>query len=300
MVEENRPGLAEPAMPSRPVILAIIAFWLATTTWLIYREVLPTLQSREPPPYTIDLADEVSAQSISWSVKQRDTSKQVKKEKDPVIIGMVQTQVKRNKADHHFILSAEFRPRNTNVLGVTQLKSEYTVTRAGDLRELEIRLESFKIGDQTSELVIKGKVEKGWFTPSIPNPGGLLLPPLQPVAVAGHGNVLNPLHPLNRLKGLRAGQQWVQPLFDPLAIAVSSVAVPGLGPPPLRQLHAEVMLGVLDWNDIREVPCWKIEYRDGDDRVVARTWVRREDGLVLQQDASHAGRMLILERIPAR
>jgi hypothetical protein len=275
-------------MPSRPVILAIIAFWLASTTWLIYREVLPTLQSREPPPYTIDLADEVSAQSISWEV--RDKGKEN--------FGTVQTQVRR-QPDHNFILSAEYKPNNLDVLGlrIKELSSRYTVTRAGDLRELEITLESFKIGDETFRLKIEGHVEKGLFTPSISGAKGL--PPLQPVAVAGHGNVLNPLHPLNRLKGLRANQQWVQPLFDPLAIAVSSMAGSGLLSPPMRQLHAEVMLGVLYWNGTPEVPCWKIEYRDENNRVVARTWVRREDGQVLQQDANHAGRSLLLKRIPA-
>ena len=44
----------------------------------------------------------------------------------------------------------------------------------------------------------------------------------------------------------------------------------------------------------------KIEYREpGKTRVVARTWVRRRDGLVLQQEASHEGMNVVLLRDPA-
>jgi hypothetical protein len=97
------------------------------------------------------------------------------------------------------------------------------------------------------------------------------------------------------LKGLRAGQQWVQPVVDPLMMSVSSL----LAPPPLRQLDADVDSSTLFWNGA-EVLCWRIDYRERPDKIVARTWVRREDGLVLQQEASHAGRELILQRLVMR
>ena len=45
-------------MPARPLLLAILFFWVATTGWLFYKELWPHLRSGQPPPYTIDLADE--------------------------------------------------------------------------------------------------------------------------------------------------------------------------------------------------------------------------------------------------
>src|SRR5207253_2067046 len=58
-------------MPPRWMTWAIVAFWLATTTWLVVREVAPRWRAGEPPPYTIDLTDEVSRQDIHWIVVQR-------------------------------------------------------------------------------------------------------------------------------------------------------------------------------------------------------------------------------------
>jgi hypothetical protein len=275
-------------MPPRPFVLAIIAFWLATTSWLIYREILPGLQTGEPPPYVIDLADEVSAQSISWRVLQNN--------KD---LGLVLTLVRR-QPDHTFALEADFKAQQLEVLGVPikNLRSRYVVTRGGDLRELGLRLK-FLVHRQVLELNVAGKVDEGLFKPVVTVEGvdvkQLSLPQLKPVPVAAHGNVLNPLHPVNRLRGLRAGQRWAQPVVDPLAMSVSSL----LAPPALRQLSAEVQPGVLFWNDA-EVLCWRIDYRERSDKIAARTWVRREDGLVLQQEASDAGMELILQRLTAR
>ena len=51
-----------------------------------------------------------------------------------------------------------------------------------------------------------------------------------------------------------------------------------------------------DW-DNRAVPCLVIEYRKGKE-ITARTWVRKSDGLVLQQEASNLGFEMILQRKP--
>src|SRR5438876_6634607 len=57
-------------MPSSWKLWTILLFWLATTFWLIQRDVWPRLRTGEPPPYTIDLADEAlkSAPRISWKI----------------------------------------------------------------------------------------------------------------------------------------------------------------------------------------------------------------------------------------
>ena len=52
----------------------------------------------------------------------------------------------------------------------------------------------------------------------------------------------------------------------------------------------------LKW-DKKEVVCNVIEYRELGKEVAARTWVRKSDGLVLQQEASF-GFELVLRRVP--
>jgi hypothetical protein len=242
-------------MPPRFVILAIIAFWLATTAWLIYRDVLPPLQSGDPPPYSIDLADEVSAQTISWRVLRTGEE-----------IGTVRTVVRR-QPDRTFALEGDFRPLKALeilVIDIKQLRSRYTVTRGGDLRTLATQLQ-IVAGGKAIEVVVDGKVDNGMFTPLIRVEGTDVtrfpLLNLRPVPVGGNGNVLNPMHPLNRLRGLRAGQHWVQPVFDPLLLALSS----RISQLPLRQLSAEVMPGTLTWNGA-EVLCWKINIASGKTR----------------------------------
>src|SRR5262245_41890313 len=46
-------------MPSRWFSVVIVLGWLATTSWLVYTEVLPLLMPGTPPAYAIDLVEEV-------------------------------------------------------------------------------------------------------------------------------------------------------------------------------------------------------------------------------------------------
>jgi hypothetical protein len=282
-------------MPPRSVVLAIIACWLATTGWLVYRDLLPAFESGAPPPFTIDLADEVSAQPNLWKVLQNGEE-----------IGTARTEVHR-RPDRTFALDGDLKQlRNFRVLTfeITRMRSRYVVTKEGDLRELEARVTLGPLINPI-EVGFDGKVEDGMFTPVIRisgiDMGNMPLPKLTSVPVTGHGNVLNPMHPLNRLRGLREGQRWVQPLFDPLVAAVNSLGTSlGLGMQVAqRQLHAEVDPALLAWNGAI-IPCWKIEYRQPGEKISARTWVRRSDGQVLQQEAMNAGTSLILQRIPSR
>jgi hypothetical protein len=279
-------------MPARSVTLAIIAFWLATTSWLIYRDVLPDLETGEPPPFAIDLSDEVSAQPVTWRALQQGQE-----------IGTAKTHVQR-QPNRLFALEGDFSPQNLRFLHVEirKLSSRYVVTRRGDLRKVvtEVTLLS---GGSVVKVGVDGTMENGMFAPVIRLEGldlrDVAVPKLSPVPAAGHGSVLNPLHPLNRLRGLRAGQRWAQPVMDPLALVVYDY-VKAIVPwkSPLRTLHAEVDTGVLAWGGA-DVACWKIEYGTPEQKGVARTWVRRTDGLVLQQEARQGATALILQRLTA-
>src|SRR5262249_60804830 len=53
------------------------------------------------------------------------------------------------------------------------------------------------------------------------SPAGKIKPRLDPVAYRG-GMVLNPMHPVNRVTGLKPGQRWRIPLIDPFSDALQA------------------------------------------------------------------------------
>jgi hypothetical protein len=114
----------------------------------------------------------------------------------------------------------------------------------------------------------------------------------QTVPVTEQGNVLNPMHPINRMSGLRAGQRFAVPTVQLLAAAMVQL---GQKQPAVRQLWATVYEDHLTWNE-QEILCWRIDYTDADQKTTARTWVRQADDRVLQQEASHQGLTLVLVR----
>jgi hypothetical protein len=146
----------------------------------------------------------------------------------------------------------------------------------------------------------KGEVKDGLFTPHLQIeglPGGFLDKlKLKPVPVSAFGSVLNPMHPVNKLPGLREGQRWRIPKVDPMAFAAGTLLanLAGDGGAP-QFLEAEVRTDTLNWNGLPS-DCFLIEYREAGEKVTARTWVRRSDSLVLQQLAREPAMELVLVR----
>src|SRR5207247_2160182 len=89
-------------------------------------------------------------------------------------------------------------------------------------------------------------------------------------------NVLNLLHPLNRMPGLYPGQHWHMPLVDLLAAVIDDHA------PLLRRVEAQVHEGTLE-RERHPVACWIVTYH-AEEGIVGRTWVRVSDALVLRQE----------------
>jgi hypothetical protein len=149
---------------------------------------------------------------------------------------------------------------------------------------------------QEFEMEVKGNVENEVLEPRL-----FLGPEMAPfklgkMRVPSGGTVLNPMHLLNRVPGMRPGRHWRVPLLDPLA---DTNAIGAFIPKSLAvtELEASVEPVMLKWGH-EEVTCYCIEYRKpGEADVRARTWVRRRDGLVLQQEAGVGGLALIIQRV---
>jgi hypothetical protein len=113
-------------------------------------------------------------------------------------------------------------------------------------------------------------------------------------AVSRTSSVLMPLHPVSRIRGLRPGQRWRQPVVDPLRDAFA--VLPGFSG-GVRSLQAQVLPQPqalrLGESDIR---CLVIEFTDDEKELIARTWVEEESELVQQQEAFHSDDHWIMKR----
>ncbi|HXG09424.1 MAG TPA: hypothetical protein VNK04_06515 [Gemmataceae bacterium] len=297
-------------MPPRPVTLAIVVFWLASTGWLFVRDLWPVLRPGQRPPFTIDLTREAEGRKSGthWVMYRNG---------ERVGIANATTQYDRRDGNYTLVTQINFEKFKHAVtlplLGqrvefdFRRLKSTYHVTAEGELIGMKADLDmAFRIDNLEEALLtvqVVGEVADGFLTPhwSIQTPQGLepdfLLDQLargwdsEPIDVRGHGNMLNPMHPWNRLLNVREGQTWHMTLFDPLQTSLGGF----LGKGGVRRLEAGVLEGTqeLYW-DGKNVPCLVIKYKG--DKLEAQTWVRQSDGLVLRQEAERPGERLALER----
>lgn len=268
-------------MPPRWLTALIVAFWLGTTGWLVYREVVDRVHSGEPPRFAIDLTDEVSSNTISWNVLQKGER-----------IGMGRSWVHRRR-DRTFVFRSEFRFHELSLLKVLKFKkmtSMYRVNSDGHFLALgaEVYLESSPFGIDMVE--ITGELLDGFVAPRVKlHTGDKFIEHnfKERIKVPERSSVLNPMHLVNKIHGLYEGQTWHIPLLEPL-----SVQLPGQG---IRELKAEVSRDRLVWQE-EDTSCFRIDYGEPGKRAKARTWVRASDGLVLQQEAAHEGWEIVLER----
>jgi hypothetical protein len=281
-------------MPSRFLILLIVSFWLATTAWFVTREVAPRWRSDDAPPYVIELADEAlkNPVAIKWRLLWNG--------KD---VGQFRMSLQYIEVDDLFELKA-VSDRIDLPLKISARKFVNTlrVNHDGELRGVETNVEmETPIGDFRGEVraaVKSGKIERSC---KLDSPVGHIEPTLEPVAYH-RGSVLNPMHPVNRVSGLKPGQRFRVPLVDPFGDLLATLAQlspvkssPATAEPVAQFLYAEVLPQpeFREWDGALQ-SCLVIEYT-GDD-FSGRTWVRASDGLVLRQEAQAHGETLVLQR----
>jgi hypothetical protein len=279
-------------MPPRPIVFAVLGFWLAANGWLFYREIWPRLRAGEAPAYSIDLAEEVAAEPISWDVLYNKKR-----------VGLALTRVVFDAPSRSYDLVCEYSYDKglpvMALLDIRKMTSTMRVNRQGELKaaHVDVKLRGFT---GPAEMKLDLDIDQGKLTPrlEVRAGAGLLEQKLKldPVDVSAGGSILNPMHPLNKVKGLREGMNWRLPDVDPLKAAAAAVInqVPGQQF-TFPSLFAEVRATSLNWAG-QPVECWVIEYREAGQKVSARTYVRRSDDRVLQQEALHQGNHLVLQR----
>lgn len=282
-------------MPTRPVVALIVAFWLATLALVGWRDMWPRLSASGPPPIAVDLSDEATQYvPVKWRVLRGGKP-----------IGTLTTKLAYQDSDDTFEFTSQYKDVRIDEGGVELLIPEMTtrtrVNRSGSLRE-QAMTGSLRLGDFRAEVSVDGRNENGTFTGrcKLDSPLFKVNEPLAPVPVKD-GQALNPLQPVNRIAGIRAGQRWIVQEIDPLGEALAALfneRFKGVVPERKREpLLAEVssQTETLTWGRrANDSECQVIEYRSGDAR--ARTWVRISDGRVLRQEAALMGDRIALER----
>jgi hypothetical protein len=268
-------------MPPRWISAVILLAWLASAIWLFRLEIWPSLEPSAPPPFTIDLVDEAQTERpIPWTVKLNGKE-----------VFTAHTSVVHRSRENDFTLHASFEPRafvqpEEVPAQIRSMNSSYRVTPEGQLLGLDVELKR-QAPPCTAHLW--GEVHNGQFTPNYEL--DLIQGTLKPVAVSSQGSVVMPLHPLNRISGLRPGQEWRVPVFDPLDDSLASITG---SETRTRFLRAKIRPAeeMLAWNKV-DTPCLVIDYQEEsgytEDKISAETWVRATDGLVLRQVANLSG-----------
>jgi hypothetical protein len=296
----------------------IVGFWLATLGWFGQRELRPRLFPGQAPPFVIELADEATSQGQTfWTIYRGERE-----------IGKAKTSLRYSNEDDTFELTSELKDVELTdklfYVYISTMTNRYRVGRNGELRSLsahgELRAESKRREERrvpgpavfTATASFEGHVVDGKLlrTEKIVIPiFGEMSPKLEAMD-APNGNILNPMHPVSRVTGLRPGRRWRMPVFNPMADAVnptlqaaanqSKLAPKGSSfqlPAGPVYLDAEVLSErpMISWNG-REYECYIIEYRSPGDEQPARTYVRVRDGLVLRQEAFTMGERFTMQR----
>jgi hypothetical protein len=268
-------------MPSRFLSIVIVAFWLAVLGWFACWDGWPWLHPGEQP-YTIDLAREAASETTlrNWKVYRNGLT-----------VGDARSWVTYNREDDTYTVFAKYYFHDFKLaLGrlegqINYLDSTYHVTRDGKLRAVDVQGAGGLHGllDQI-RLHVTGRVQDGMFTShwEVEIPGLKHAFDPDPVELATNHSMLSPMQPWNRLYDVQENRTWRLRLFDPLADSLAAL-LPG-GGVGFQELDAGVLQGTDDlfWEGRNET-CLKIEYRGKD--LLATTWVRKSDGLVLRQEA---------------
>jgi hypothetical protein len=298
-------------MPSRPAILLILLGWLAALGWFAHRELWPVLFPGDSPPFVIELADEVTSE-FAGEVKRPDVLWGIYR--DDRRIGKAETRLRYFRDDNTFELETRIvmvkLVEEPVPIVIPELYNTYRLNRKGELLQMRMSGTISVLGIKGTAtflgLVHDGKVHRSGLLDIEFARIGQVIPKLDPID-APSGSVLNPMHPVPKVKGLRPGRRWRMPILNPLGDAIQPALQAILDKiQPGQKFNLKLPTGpvFLDAEVLEETAeivlngvshtCRIVEYR-GDDRP-ARTYVRMSDGAVMRQEAYALGDRIVLQR----
>src|SRR6516225_8497606 len=197
-------------MPHRSIVAVVIIAWLAANCLLFYREVWPHWRVGGPPPYAIDLTEELGKTHVNWRIFMAGKP-----------AGNANSHVERQR-DRTYRLHTNLRFNNLRLgnLELIRISTTYHVTEEGELLDLAVvfqfRLKNNDIDLPSAELAMDGVVKNGEIEPKLSFNGEPVPLGEGKVSISEGGSVLNPMHLLSRIPGLSEGRHWRMPLLDPM------------------------------------------------------------------------------------
>lgn len=283
-------------MPSRPLSLVILIFWLSTMSWLVVAKVLPPLRTGEPPNYRTILPTGEVDEPVCWTISMNDkmlgwAASMVDRRKD----GMAQmnSRVFLSELPIEDIapgwLGAVVRPM-LNSSGPLDMEAagRLDIDPLGRLSAFETRMrvarirEALAIRGEIDGATLKVVVESGTFSWKSERY-------LSPQALVGDA-----LSPQARLPGLWVGQKWWMPVYSPFR--------PPRSPIEILEARVEKTEGVR--YDGRAIKAHLVVYRPdsgagtGQSRETrGKLWVA-PDGSVIRQEIMLLSSRLQFDRLP--
>jgi hypothetical protein len=169
--------------------------------------------------------------------------------------------------------------------------------RVGDDKKLKAMSLKVEMGfNMAGE--IRGEVVDGFMEPRIFMGGAEVKgAELGKIDMAQQNSAISPMDLVNRVRHVHEGQTFKITMFDPFRGMKNPFINEFLKHMTVPALIAEVTTDPLVWDE-QDVACYLIEYREIGKDVSARTWIRKRDGLVLQQQSAHLGYDMTLTRMP--
>jgi hypothetical protein len=275
-------------MHSRWFNTAVVVLWLTTMSWLVTQKVWPLLWFGEPPSTSRVLAAQRNKPMVGWKILLGHHR-----------IGWALTDTKlqptglteiHGRVHFNTLPLGEVAPRwvrsVTRLIGQSidklplamDARSILTIDALGRLFRFDSKLH-FEPWDEA--VSVHGEVEGGQVQLQIHVPGSSFKPvtvPLQSNSLLSDG--FSP-QPQTELPGLRAGQSWSVPLYNPLW--------PDRNHPEILRATVE-SLERIEWNG-ETVSAWQVVYRSQsgdrgpDEKPKGKLWVRL-DGTVIEQQAT--------------
>ncbi len=278
-------------MLSRWYSVTVVVFWLSTMSWLVVRKVLPPMLVGEPPSYDRILADSPHAPDVvSWDI-------------------LLDGQPLGRAVNRRELLDDEITRYDSRVLLERLPFGKLPIARLsglasgkdGDLIDLDLETHSIVEVDPLGRLVsFEIELRLGPLQRAVVLLGTVDVDQLSLTVHAGDFSyetssyigdktmIADSLSPQPQLPGLRLGQHWTVPVYNPLS--------PQNRPVEILQATVERQ-ELLFWNH-SAVNTLVVAYRRDSDSGLgadaepqARAWVRR-DGAVLKQQIQLFGSWL--------
>jgi hypothetical protein len=277
--------------------VSVVMLWLVSMGWLVTQKVLPPLLVGEPPNYRTILAARRSESAVGWKLLSNGrplgcavSTIRVLPSQCTEIRSQVQFDLEKvflqELAESWLRVFGQFIERPLNGLHMTA-ESIVTIDSLARLLSFD---SSVRQGPRDRVVRIQGMVEGGQINVSV-RAGDLQYN--TDMALPANALVADTFSPQTQLPGLRAGQTWTVPSYNPLSprdsVEILQATVEGSEP--------------IVWNK-RAENTWVVVYRDdagsglnSDRPPRGRLWVRR-DGTVLRQQITILGFSMVFVRLP--